>query len=287
MRIDSHVHIWTHDRAYPWAVDAPDIPKNTACPDDLMSVMERNGVGQAVLVQYIKYKWDNRYVADIMRAYPSLFAGVCRVDPENPGSPDLLSYWTETHGFRGVRLSPGADARGDWFAGPLMPALFRRASDLHVPVLILTKPSRLPDLAAIVEEVPDVSVIIDHLADCITTRSDDLKTLLGLARYPNVFLKLGHIPESSAEVYPWRDMHGRIERVFQTYGAQRMMWGSDWPMCLPMMTYSQSLAFVQEELAFLTPGEREWVLCKTAQRFWPFTTTGRADEVHASQSPTM
>ena len=282
--IDSHVHIWIHDRAYPWAADDPDIPKDNACPDDLISLMERNGVGQAVLVQYIKYKWDNRYVARIMKAYPSLFAGVCRVDPEDPASPDLLSYWTETHGFLGVRLSPEPDARGDWFTGPLMRPLFKRAADLHVPVIILTQPSRLPDLAAIIEKVPDVNVIIDHLADCISARSDDLKTLLGLARYPNIFLKLGHVPQSSAEAYPWKDTHEIMERVFRTYGAQRIMWGSDWPFCLSRTTYSQSIAYVQSELKFLTWEDREWVLGKTAHQFWPYMEKESEDAPDRSPS---
>ena len=271
--IDSHVHIWIHDRQYPWAMDGPDIPHQNASPDNLISLMEGNGIGQSVLVQYIKYKWDNRYVGHILKSFPSLCNGVCRVDPEDPASPDLLSYWTETYGFRGVRLSPEPDARGDWFAEPLMPLLFKRAADLQIPVLILTKPSRLPDLASIIEKVPDVSVIIDHLADCINRRNDDLKTLIDLARYPKLFLKIGHIPQNSEEDFPWKDTHENMERVFQAFGSRRIMWGSDWPFCLSSMTYLQSIAYIRNELKFLTEADREWVLCKTALQFWPFEKT--------------
>jgi L-fuconolactonase len=268
--IDSHVHVWTHNPEYPWASDEPDIPQNTACPDDLLGFMAQNGVGQAVLVQYIKYRWDNRYVAHVMKHTPLLFNGVCRVDPEQPDSPDLLSYWTETYGFRGVRLSPEPDGRGDWFAAHSILPLFQRAADLQVPVILLTKPSRLPDLAAILEKVPEVRVIIDHLADSLNRRKDDLETLINLARYPNVFLKIGHIPQCSSEPYPWKDTHENMEQIFREYSAQRMMWGSDWPFCLSVMTYSQSIAYIREELKFLTVEDREWVLCKTALQFWPF-----------------
>jgi L-fuconolactonase len=277
--IDSHVHVWIHDRAYPWAGDDADIPRDNACPDALINLMQRNGVGQAVLVQYIKYKWDNLYVAHTMKAHPSLFAGVCRVDPQDPANPDQLSYWTEMHGFRGVRLSPDADGRGDWFTGPLMPPLFRRAAALHVPLLILTAPSRLPDLAAIVEKVPDAQVVIDHMADCISPHGNHLGILLALARYPNVFLKLGHVAESSAQLYPWQDTYEVMERIFQTYGAHRIMWGSDWPLCFmnTASTYARSIAYVQNELPFLTPADRAWVLGKTAARFWPFTDEAGAE----------
>jgi L-fuconolactonase len=268
--IDSHVHVWIKHQEFPWAAEEQDYPDQDTCPEDLIPLLKKNRVWRAILVQYIKYRWDNRYVSHVMKTYPSLFSGVCRVDPENPDSPDQLSYWTETYGFRGVRLSPEPDARGDWFTGSLMPPLFKRAADLQVPVIILTKPSRLSDLAAIIEKVPDVNVIIDHMADCINTRNDNLKTLIGLARYQNIFLKIGHIPQNSAESYPWKDTHEIMERVFQIYGARRIMWGSDWPFCLSTMTYSQSIAYIQNELKFLTVEDREWVLCKTALQFWPF-----------------
>lgn len=269
--IDSHVHVWIHDPEYPWAEgDDPDIPPYNACPDDLIKLMKGNGVGQAVLVQYIKYKWDNRYVAHTLKTHPALINGVCRVNPENPGSLDLLSYWTETFGFRGVRLSPEPDARGDWFTGPLMVPLFKRAADLQVPVILLLKPSRLPDVTTIIEKVPDVDVIIDHLADCLNPCNNDLNLLTGLARYPKLFLKIGHIPQSSAEAFPWKDTHANMEKLFQVFGARRMMWGSDWPFCLAKTTYSQSIAYIQNELKFLTVEDREWALGKTALQFWPF-----------------
>jgi predicted TIM-barrel fold metal-dependent hydrolase len=268
--IDSHVHVWVHDPEYPWSVNETDIPSYNASPKDLLRQMQGSGVRQAVLVQFIKYRWDNLYAAHVMKTAPRRFQGVCRVNPESPDSPDRLSYWTVSHGFRGVRLSPETDARGDWFCGRLMPPLFQRAAALRVPVIILTKPPRLPDLAAILEKVPEVDVIIDHLGDCLNAGSSDLETLLGLAKYPRLFLKIGHIPQSSAEAFPWRDTHASMQRIFQAYGAHRLMWGSDWPFCLSRMTYAQSIAFLQQELKFLTADDREWVLGKTAGQFWPF-----------------
>jgi L-fuconolactonase len=266
--IDSHVHIWTHDLEYPWAIEEQDIPTSDAHPDDLIKELKSNGVERAVLVQYIKYRWDNRYVAHTMKKYPSLFLGVCRVNPESPDSADQLSYWTEEHGFRGVRLSPQPGGRGDWFSARLMVPLFLRASVLKVPIIILTKPDRLVDLAMILERVPEVNVVIDHLADCLNQPEEDLNKLLRLTRYPGVFLKIGHIPQNSSEKYPWRDTHRSLEKIFNHFGAERIMWGSDWPFCLSHMTYAQSLAYIFEGVNFITPAEREWVTSKTALQIW-------------------
>lgn len=268
--IDSHVHIWTHQPEFPWSAEEQDIPTVNAHPDDLIEQFRENGIERAVLVQYIKYRWDNRYAAHVMKTCPSLFMGVCRVDPQNPGSPDHLSYWTEEHGFHGVRLSPELDARGDWFTGPLMVPLFKRAADLNVPVIILTLPGRLDDLAKIIERVPDVNIVIDHLADCLDQPGVNIQKLLNFARFPRVFLKLGHNAQGSSQDYPWCDTHSALEKVFQQFGANRIMWGSDWPFSLRQMTYAQSLGYIKNEVKFLTPEEREWVTSKTALQIWRF-----------------
>jgi len=287
--VDSHAHIWIHDQEYPWAAGESDIPQYDARPDALIDMMHGHGVEQTVLVQYIQYKWDNRYVADVLKRYPSLFMGVCRVDPLSPGGADQLSYWTEEQGFKGVRLGYQPGIHKDWLADPLIVPLFRRAAALKVPVILLITPPCLPDLAAILEQVPDVDVVLDHMADFFNSRNGDLKKLLELSRYPRLFLKLSHVAVYSLESFPWRDTHDVMQQVLQVYGAQRVMWGSDWPFSLATMTYAQSLAYVQEEMKFLTQADREWILAKTALQIWPFKDTqsekaGLAQDVNPGSS---
>ena len=89
----------------------------------------------------------------------------------------------------------------------------RRAAQLHVPLLMLTGPTRLPDLAAILERHPDLDVVIDHMADCPPDRPDLVALLLDLARYPRVYVKISHTWSLSREAYPWRDTHDLVQRV--------------------------------------------------------------------------
>jgi len=65
-----------------------------------------------------------------------------------------------------VRLSPGVDAGGDWIRGPLMPPLWKRAEQLKQPMVILTGITRMPDIGALIERHPDLTVVIDHMGDC-------------------------------------------------------------------------------------------------------------------------
>jgi len=135
-------------------------------------------------------------------------------------------------------------------------------------------------LAILLEQVPDVNVIIDHMADCLNGNRDDFQKLIALARYSRVFLKIGHIPNNSSETFPWHDTHDPMEQVCQAYGAHRIMWGSDWPLSLSFMTYAQSISYVHE-LEFLTQEDREWILGKTALQFWPIETIRQSSTVAA------
>ena len=268
--VDPHVHVWTQDPAHPWAPETTEPPTSEATPEMLLKEMAAHGVDRTVLVQVIYYRWDNRYTAHALRAHPDKFMAVCRVNPEDPAAPDRLSYWTEEQGFHGVRLSPAADASGDWFTGPLMDPLFERATALGVPMLILTRPPRLPDLAALLERHPDLDVVVDHMADVTLDDEQGIRALLDLARYPRVHVKISHTWSISKQDYPWRDAQGLVERVHQAFGAQRLMWGTDWPMCSQWTTYARTLSVVHDEMGFFTDEEREWVLGKTALRLWPF-----------------
>jgi predicted TIM-barrel fold metal-dependent hydrolase len=268
--IDPHVHVWKNDPAFPWAPETTRPPAEDATAEMLLELMAANGVEKTVLVQVIHYRWDNRYTAHALKHYPDKFMGVCRVNPTDPAAPDHLSEWTERHGFHGVRLSPGADAAGDWFRGPLMDPIFQRAAELKVPMLILTRPSRLPDLAALLERHPDLDVCVDHMADCSPERPEEVQQLLDLARFPRVFVKISHTWSISKQNYPWADTHAMVQKVYQAFGGPRIMWGTDWPVCLGKATYPRTLSVVRDEMTFFSAEDREWVLGKTALRLWPF-----------------
>ena len=270
MIVDPHVHIWKNDPAYPWAPETADPPRGDATPELLLDLMAENGVDRTVLVQVIHYRWDNSYAADALEGYPDRFMAVCRVNPEDPEAPDDLSYWTEERGFHGVRLSPAVDSSGDWFTGSLMDPIFRRAGDLAVPMLILTGTARLPDLAAIIDRHPDLDVVVDHMADCHPEDALGLGRLLDLARFPRVFVKISHTWGISKQGHPWRDTHDMVKQVVDAYGPQRIMWGTDWPVCLAKTSYDRTLTVVRDEMDFLSKADLDWVLGKTALRLWRF-----------------
>ena len=214
--VDSHVHVWKHDPKYPFAAGAH-VPARDATPETLLDLMKANGVSKTVIIQVIHYKYDNSYVADVLKQYPGMFQAVCRVDPLDPGAPDHLSRLT-AQGFHGVRLSPAADASGDWFRGPLMPPLWRRCGELKVPMTVLADIPRMPDVGKLLEKTPDLMVVVDHMADCPVDQPAELDKLIALKRYPNVFVKISHTWSLSKQSYPWLDAQQHVKRLYDAYG---------------------------------------------------------------------
>ncbi len=269
--IDPHVHVWTHDPRYPWAPQTTAPPQQDATPEMLLKLMEANGVSHTVLIQFIGYRWDNSYARDSIRKYPGKFLGVCRVNPESPGAPDDLSKLVKEEGFRGVRISPGANASGDWIGGPLMPPLWRRTQELKAPMTVLTQTSRLPQVGKLIEQFPDLDVVIDHMADCPLDRPEELKKLLDLARYPRVFVKVSHTWSISKQEYPYRDTHAQVQKLYDAFGPRRLMWGTDWPLVERNCGYAKALALVRDEMGFLNAEDKRWMLARTIERVWPFS----------------
>jgi L-fuconolactonase len=269
MLIDSHVHVWKHDPAFPFAAGVHPNPEN-ATAEMLLDLMKANNVSRTVLIQVIHYRWDNSYLADVLRRYPNLFKGVCRVNPEDPAAPDQLARLTEEQGFHGVRLSPAGTAAGDWIRGPLMPPLWQRCAQLKVPMTLLLPTSRLPDVEPLIEANPDLQVVIDHMADSPVEHPEQLDRLLALARFPKVFVKISHMWSVSKQSYPYDDTKEQIKRLHASFTAKRLMWGTDYPVSLPYLPYAQAVALFRDHLEYLPPADHEQILYKTVQEVWPF-----------------
>jgi L-fuconolactonase len=267
--IDPHVHVWKHDLQYPFAPGAQ-VPNFDATPEALLTLMKANGIQKTVIIQVIHYRYDNRYLAAVLKQYPNTFQGVCRVDPLDPAAPDHLSAISAQPGFHGVRLSPSADASGDWIQGSGMNPLWTRCGDLKIPMTLLLPIGRVPDAERLIERYPDLTVVIDHMADCPLNHPEQLEPLLQLARYPKVFVKISHTWSLSRQAYPWLDAQTQVKRLYDGFGPQRLMWATDWPIAKERATYAQRLTVVRDDMKWLNADDKSWMLSKTVERVWPF-----------------
>jgi predicted TIM-barrel fold metal-dependent hydrolase len=135
---------------------------------------------------------------------------------------------------------------------------------------ILAPVTRMPDLIPLIEQNPDLTVVIDHMADCPLDRPDQFKLLLALARYPKIYVKISHPWSLSNQPFPYPDAFVQIKHLYDTFGPQRLMWGTDWPVSLKQLRYDQAVALYCDHLDFMPTLDRHQILSETVQQVWPF-----------------
>jgi predicted TIM-barrel fold metal-dependent hydrolase len=272
--IDPHVHVWKNDPRYPWPDDLKSPPADDALPDTLLALMQKHGVEKTVIVHVIHYRWDCRYAADVVRAHPDKFMGVCRIDPASAKATSDLDHWVAA-GYHGVRLSPALGPGGEWINdAQQMDAIWSHAAHLKIPMCVLCPIGRIPDVEKVIERHNGtLDVCIDHMADCPIDQPDELKKLLRLARYPRVYVKLSHLWSLSKQEFPYRDTHDQVRRLYDAFGPKRLMWGTDWPGVEDYCGYARALALYRDEIKFFNDDDRKWILGQTALVLWPFAKT--------------
>jgi len=272
--IDSHLHVWSDDESlYPYGeVSRPETGAR-ASVELLNEHMAEAGVEKAVIVQPIHYLYDNRYVADCLARFPGRFAAVCLVDPKEPAAPDQLEELVRGRGFGGMRLHLSRQEDPSALAASDQDPLWRRVEELSVCLIVLGRATELPALEPIVDRFPDVKVVLDHLGGPPVGEEPThplLGNVLRMARYPNVYVKVSNMNRISKVPYPHRDTHDMVRRIYDAFGPERLMWGTDFPHVLTAGGYVHALELVRDELDFLTNEDKDWLFSRTVRKVWKF-----------------
>lgn len=273
--IDSHLHVWSDDTArYPWqpvvGMPAHKLPGSV---DLLLRLQAECGVSRAVIVQPGNYGYDHSYILDCCRRHPGRFAAVCLVDPQAPDAARQLERLVRVEGCAGLRLRPlftPDDWR--WFSAPGVNSLWQAAGDLGVPISVLALPSQMEALGEMIVRFPAVKVVVDHLGRQLAAESPDYpgaKSLLQLADYGNAYVKVSALSGASAQPYPYCDAVRLVNRVYQRFGAARLLWGTDFPYVQAKEGYQQALRQV-DEYTFMSQEDKEWLLGRTVRTLYSF-----------------
>ena len=276
--VDTHAHIYHPDETrYPKIVDPLRPPEGTGDIDHLLRDMQAAGVTRAVLIQTgTAYKWNNGLLAETARAHANWAVGVCTLDPAAAESVDELERLVAGYSVRGLRMEPARtapDADHARFDHPGARRLWAAALRLGIVVCAHIQRPYVPQLAALLAAYPDVPVVLDHAAYPRASEGVESETVVqvaGLARYPNLHLKLSFAVTGSDERYPFRDTHSILLRLIEAFGPGRCMWGSDFPCELWLRgkaTYQSHLSVYTTELG-LSASEQASILKHTPLRLW-------------------
>jgi L-fuconolactonase len=278
--IDTHVHLWHQDRErYPnklWVQGA--LPPHDGTAERLVDLMDRAGVTAALNVQVPWYGEDNRYHHEVTAKFPNRFALLGVIDPALRDSSERLARMVRLEGAQGVRIHFNEPGRREQVVEGKFDRVLTRAGELGVPVQFL---ARMPDMYAVrcaAEAFPRTSFIVDHLGHPDLTEGPpypSAREFFDLGTLPNVYVKVSLLCDHSRKRYPYPDVQDYVRRTLDSFGAARLMWGSNFPLIPEVRTdepvdYRRSLNLVREEWPWLDEADKEWILGKTALSLWSF-----------------
>jgi len=271
--IDAHVHIWTDDFAkYPLA---PGFTKADMKPavfraEDLLERSRPSGVNRIALVQMSYYGFDNSYMLGAIRRWPRVFRGIAIVDAEST-NPDVKMRELARKGVRGFRIYPPAGSSAKWLAGDGIAKMFICGAQHRLAMCLLANPDDLPAVGRKCEEFPDTPVVIDHMARIGKDgpiQESDVMMLCALARHKQVKVKISAFYALGNKKPPHAELAPLVQRLYEAFGPQRLMWASDCPFQLVDETYEDSISLVRDRLSFLSPEDEEWLLRRTAEELF-------------------
>ena len=262
--IDSQVHAYEANTPQrPWAT-VPNWPPHVT-GDEMVEAMDKVGVDGAIFISaFSMYRYDGSYAVEVARAHPGRMAIVKPVDPDNPAVDDVIADWKKTPGAVGIRIMLTKENKRDPKA-PGIDRIARSAARHGFPVNVLCW-DNLEAGTTLIDRHPDTRFILDHLG-ILQPRVPgppaepwaDLPKVLELAKRKNVVIKVSGACTLSKKPYPFDDIWDPLARIFDAWGFERCLWGTDWTRAFAVVNYENAVKpFIETKR--LSDGERAMLM---------------------------
>ncbi len=280
MRLDSHQHFWKYSAAdYPW-IPAGSALQRDWLPADLDALQAPLAFDGSIAVQAHQSVAEARWLLELAAANPRIRGVVGWVDLRSDGVAESLAELAANPRFVGVRHVV-QDEPDDQFL--IRPEFVRGISQLRQFGLtydLLIFPKQLPAAIQLVRQFPDQPFVLDHIAKPLIkagTLSPWREQIHELAAFPNVLCKVsGMVTEADHRMWKPEDFVPYLEVVFEAFGVERLMFGSDWPVCLLAAGYEQVFSLVRDFALKSAPDARAQAALfgANAARFYLQRSTG-------------
>lgn len=270
--LDAQVHAYERNHpGRPWVGTLYGPAEVTG--DQMVAAMDAVGVDGAILVSpFSMYRYDASYAKEVYAAHPSRFRLVKPVDPTDPGVVATIADWVSTKGTVGIRIFL-RDAVSTDPADPAINRVLATAAQHSLPVNVACT-GRLDQAGQLAVRNPNTRLVIDHLGlpqphepPPPAQPFADLPKLLALAARDNVAVKISGACTLSHEAFPYKDLWDPLSRIFDAFGFDRCMWGTDWTRAVGMLTYQQGVESFRVTDR-LSDSERATLMGGTLQRIY-------------------
>jgi predicted TIM-barrel fold metal-dependent hydrolase len=279
--VDTHVHLFAGDEArFPLHPNSPYKP--AAQPlEQYVEFVRQARIDHTIIVHPEPYQDDHRYLEYCFEHEPSrgFFKGTCLFDPIAPETPGRMEALVKKLGGRIVALrvhetqdpklpptTTGAIRDRD-MKSPAMLATWRKAHTLGLAIQMHFIPCYAPQIRALAAQLKEMPVLLDHLGRSAQGTPAEYEEVLRLAELPRVYMKFSGVGYSSKAGYPYRDVQPLVKRIFQAFGADRILWGG---LGMDMGQFEKQSAMFEEMFAFASEADRAKIRGLNALRLFKF-----------------
>jgi len=244
--VDAQVHAYERNHpGRPWIGQLHGPPSATG--DEMVAAMDAAGVDGALLVSpYSFYRYDASYALEVGAAHPGRFGLIKPVNPNEPAVAEDIAEWAKKKGAVAIRILLTYEATEDP-ADPGMNRVLAAAARHALPVNLLCW-GRLSQAKGLIERNPDTTIVIDHLGLLQPFEPPvpaqpwaDLPKVVELAAFDNARIKISGACTLSHERFPYADIWDPLARLFDAFGFDRCMWGTDWTRAIAFLTYKEGV----------------------------------------------
>ncbi|WP_256761987.1 amidohydrolase [Cohnella sp. WQ 127256] len=274
MRIDAHQHYWKLSRDdYGWLT--PELPMlyRDFMPSDLTEQLQKHGINKTIVVQATPTLEETEFLLSLCDQHDTLAGVVGWLDFEATTFKDTFIALRENPYFIGMRLMLQDIDASAYLLRPIVIENLKFLTKHDFPVDLLIKESQLPTIVKLLELIPDLKAVIDHIGKPQIAKQEKApweKLISKVAAYPNVYCKLsGMATEADFSIWNESDFSFYINHVIESFGKKRVMFGSDWPVCLLAASYSQVIDILLINLPeTVTDNEVDDIFGFNASRFY-------------------
>ncbi len=272
MKLDSHQHFWSYDAAqYPWIPPGSPLHRDWL-PDDLAPLLAAPGLDGCIAVQARQTVEESRWLLTLADHAPIIRGVVGWVDLRSERVEEQLAELAPHAKFRGVRhvVQDEPDDRFMLSADFLRGIGKLKAFGLTYDILIF--PKQLPAAIELVRRFPEQPFVLDHIAKPAIkdgTLEPWAAQIRELAKAPNVMCKIsGMVTEAKHGAWRAEDFRPYLDVVFECFGVERLMFGSDWPVCLLSGSYPEVVGLVHDYASHLDAVQQATLFGGNAARFY-------------------
>ena len=260
-RIDAHQHFWNFDPVRDsWINDEMAIIQRDFLPQDLQPLLTENNLDGSVLVQCDQSEMENEFLLNHASNFDFIKGVVGWVDLQSESVEDRLAYYHSFNKMKGFRHILQGEAERGMMLRPTFMNGISKLQNFDFTYDILIYPDQIQYVGELVRAFPNQKFVIDHIAKPNIKEKSILewkKGMESLAEYPNLYCKIsGMVTEADWKNRGKDDCNPYMDVIVNSFGTKRILFGSDWPVCLVAANYQQTIEIVVDYFSYFTQSEQ-------------------------------